>query len=248
MNTRILVGLTALAAGSGTVLADFPQVVLGVRATQGDETAMWMQQFDRGWLDEDGNFDWHLSSLEPISLTSSSGRSLGQIDNLWMQYIVDPEVNLQFAVVAGGADTTFEIFSGVLTFPTLPAPTGNATADVTITDFNFNGDVTMTGENPGGGIYQAFYNDVGTPGTGTSFTELLTSTVSDTDSNGSEDDADSIGSTAIGTPVFSMSSKFHFTLSAGDLASGSSFYQIIPTPGAMALIAFGGGAALRRRR
>jgi hypothetical protein len=45
-----------------------------------------------------------------------------------------------------------------------------------------------------------------------------------------------------------MSAQFSFMLSAFDAASGTSNYQIVPAPGALALLGLGGLAATRRRR
>ena len=45
-----------------------------------------------------------------------------------------------------------------------------------------------------------------------------------------------------------MSPQFSFTLSALDLASGTSTYEIVPAPGALALLGMGLVGVRRRRR
>ena len=49
--------------------------------------------------------------------------------------------------------------------------------------------------------------------------------------------------------VSDISSRFSFTLSANDIASGTSIFTVvIPSPGSAALLGLGGLVAIRRRR
>jgi MYXO-CTERM domain-containing protein len=45
-----------------------------------------------------------------------------------------------------------------------------------------------------------------------------------------------------------MSARYRFSLTANDEASGTSSFEIVPAPGAIALLGMGGLLAARRRR
>jgi hypothetical protein len=158
----------------------------------------------------------------------------------------DPRVILNFAVLAGNADTTFTITSAGLSFSSINPAQGTATAAVTVTDNNGNGAVG-TGLLSSGTFYEASYNN------GANFAYLV---------NGPVNAAAWVSSTGNGNQpwqnmgsVYQMQSQFQFSLTAGDGASGTSSYVVlppVPEPSSMAALAMGmigfAGTAIRRRK
>jgi hypothetical protein len=160
----------------------------------------------------------------------------------------DPAVNLGFAMQAGNAETTFTVRSALLSFPTIANPKGRAHTAITATDGvdGAGGLLTGMGSGAGGGAYLAQYNAF-VPG-GTTFTELVPAiSIPELDgatlneafpSNGGWQD--------IGVPVSNISTQISFTISANDLASGTSLFEITPEPSAL-LLGLLGLSWLRRR-
>jgi hypothetical protein len=160
----------------------------------------------------------------------------------------DPSVNLSFAVESGSTPggTSFTIKSALLTFPTINTPSGRASAGFTLTDGVDEDGATLTPLNSDPGSYKAQYN--GFVPSGTTFTHLIPQMVADPlgTISLSQDYPGGGLYEAIGTPVSDMSTQVSFVLSANDLASGSSVFEIIPEPSGLLLVAV--GLALVRRR
>ncbi len=151
-------------------------------------------------------------------------------------------VSLNFNVAAGVSNTVFG-FNSALAPAVLQNASGRASAAVTLTDTNGDG-ATLSPD--GSSIYTASYN--GAPGT--VFDNLMaanlvvgawaTDTASDDSPNGG-------GFSAIGVPLTDISSEWNFAVSAFDVASGTSVFTVIPTPGSLALLGMAGFIARRRR-
>jgi hypothetical protein len=169
---------------------------------------------------------------------TSGDTTLGTLQNLSVMLIADPVVQLSFAVMAGSNDTEFTIQSGMVTIdPTYTNPNAYASAAVTVTDGNRNG-ATLTGLYAGGKCYQALYND-------TSWTSLVDSVSAPARKSVTQEESrpvDGDWETIPGT-VSSMGSGFHFSVSAGDSASGTSTFEVVPVPEPSSLIALLAGAA-----
>jgi len=183
----------------------------------------------------------------------------------------DPSINLSFSVIAGAADTTFTISSAELQIsPALTDVVGSATAAITLTDGNGDG-ATMTGLVEGGEVgpnardiagaaeppsnmYGAFLDDdIAGDNLITPFEFLIDSPVSTATTTSIEETEPFSGVRDVMIdPVEAMSAQFRFTLSAGDLASGTSRFsiagKIVPAPSGAAALAVCGLAGLRRRR
>ena len=162
-------------------------------------------------------------------------------------------MDVSCSVPSGPSDTSFFIASALLAFDTIPAALaeGRASASFTLTDFNAD-DATLTGIGEAGGGYLAQYNGwAGDPfggPQGTTFAEGIHSMNAGFLETVTEDfDHPASGMLLIGEDVHDMSSLVSFTLSPQDLASGTSSFVIVPEPGALALLAMGCVALLRRR-
>jgi len=157
-------------------------------------------------------------------------------------------ISLGFTMRAGTSDTTLLIDSTLFGINDIPSgEAGRTSGGITITDQNNNG-AAFTGANTGGGAFNPYYNGL-TPGTGTAFTSVLL--------------ADSVGPGGTHTmnmavpgggaytplpDVTTMSSRWNFVLTAGDQVGVTSVWEVIPSPGSISLLAFGGLAMARRSR
>lgn len=230
----------------GAAHGAFSQVIFDITASSDSGEASWQASATKLSPADGGGFEWTLES--PVDLMDGENM-IAQLNSARIFVNQDPQVNLIFAASAGSSDTVFTITSALVSFPTINPAQARASAGVTLTDTGNGG--TLTGMFANGGIYQAFFNG-GAAGAGTSFAELLTNQLS-ASGGGSDSDSDRFPATGLAatTPsaVFDMSSEFNFTLTANDLASGTSTFFLIPTPGgaALALVAFGTLATRRRR-
>jgi hypothetical protein len=199
-----------------------------------------------------GSESWSIASedvdYDPLTFTWSwngANIALGNVATLNQANLVivgDPQIALGFAVTAGVAETTVTITSAVLSFDPLVNPDGAASAGVTLTESGGEPMASLVGlAGELGSAYAAWYN---VP-PGTVFAEFVpglatATTISDGGNTG--------GYVPIADTVVSMQAQYSFTLSAGDQASGSSNFLIVPEPAGLALLGLGGGIALARRR
>jgi hypothetical protein len=197
------------------------------------------------WTCPDPNAtDWVYDNPNTWTMRSSTtGNPVATVMGLHLEIHGDPQANLSFNVQAGASATSFTITTALVNFPTITNGVANASAAITLTDGNANGIATLTGNlGPSGGFaYQADYNGY-VPG-GTNYALFVPSFGAPSFT----------GSGAAGPTVLSgnqtdMSAMFAFTLSPRDLASGTSTYEIVPSPAGVALLGVGGLATARRRR
>jgi len=196
-------------------------------------------------LASNGYATWSLNQEKvDVYSTDLSPILLGSIDDFSVVLDADPYVSLGFSVTAGSAATTFTITSGAVN-TNLENAAAYASAGITLTDPD--GDrATLTGLY-GNRAYRATYN-----GESSTFASLVgdTSVVDDTVTTSERYPAS--GRETIPEMVTDIQSAFQFTLSARDLASGTSTFSlnnpIVPEPATLALLAFGGVFALAVRR
>jgi hypothetical protein len=171
-----------------------------------------------------------------IEITPGSGRS------------GNPQVSLGFAMAAADEETTFVVTSALLNFTPLTNPQARASAGISLVDGDGENGATLTGMGAAldvGGAYVAQFNGA-LPG-GANFTELQTTPLTIAGASTAvhpQYPADGSWATIPGT-VSSMQSQFAFKVSANDLASGTSLFQITPEPSALLLL---GVLTLIRRR
>jgi MYXO-CTERM domain-containing protein len=191
-------------------------------------------------------YRWTQGLAEDI-FDESSGRFIARLDSSTGFYAGDPQVNLGFAVTAGSSLTTFTISSGLLSFAPIDSSVaiGRASAALTVTDSDFNGTAELVGTGPsslGPRAYRANYNG------STQFSALLTSVIAPPGGSGSMSDNDPpLGDRSVGATASDMGVVLQFTVTPSDQGSGTTNYRITPEPAALAALAIGGLALLRRR-
>jgi len=233
-----MVAITAVTSPAQAYIEGNP---LTVTALTSGHTATWVLPIDAGtWEGE----DWHYDSSGRTYQMWDGGTLVGTLSGIHMDIYDDPQVVLNFTAQANVSTTKFIFSSALVSFASLTNPTASASAGITVTDNNFNG-ALLAGQESDGAAYWANYNGL-VPG-GTNYASLL-NTVSATALEGTHTDSANMGPTAIVGSVGSMSSQFSFSLSAFDAASGTSSFQVVPAPGALALLGLGGLAVTRRRR
>src|SRR5262245_37924803 len=209
-------------------------------------------QFD---VTQDENGNWHWANNTPQEMRSYEGTLLGMLNPAGgpgssIEYVNDPIVNLNFSVAAGASTTTFMIGSALLTFPVISPAQGRASADFSVTDADGSGvSLTAIGGNSTTRGYAAAVNGMAgpAPAGANQFTEMIPSFgAGPFGSAVSGDNFPPLGYSPIGVPVSSISSFIQFRLSAFDLASGTSTFEVIPEPASVLLLVLGVGL-LRRR-
>jgi hypothetical protein len=243
-------GLTAaviaLAAFTSPAAADLSNIVFSLEAAAGSAHGAWTVNEDQGqWTEDMNGYQWTLG--DPIQIRDpQSGAVLATLGGAGVSYLFDPQVNLSFSVIAGAVDTNFTFRSAMLSFPTIQYPMGRASAVFTVTDADDEGGALLTGL--GGMAYLGAYNGF-VPG-GTQFTQLIQQVMAPPGESAFASEAFPGGGSfaTLGAPVSDMSSQISFTLSANDLASGTSNFEIIPVPEPCGLLLLAACAGVIRRR
>ena len=230
--------------GVSAAHADLSTDVFTLNATVGGEQGSYIASVDDGYFDDEGNFYWTLEAA--VEIYSDNGLMLATLSQASLIVIADPIISMNFNVQASNQNTIFSVTSGLLSFPEISNPIGRASAGVTVTDLNGDG-ATLAPD--GGSMYASRYN--GDYPNGTPFADLLNNPVMASAFDTGSDDAEYPGGgnfVSIGEPIQSMSAAWTFTLSAFDVASGTSTFVVLPTPAGLGLLGVAGLAVLRRRR
>jgi hypothetical protein len=237
--------------GASAAMADLTDMVFRVTATNAEGTAVYEATQSSGYWDtEQQTYTWSLPG--DVEMRDAQGDLIARLlasdgsTTSGVFYRNDPEINMGFAVQAGASTTNFVLDSGLLSFPTINSAIGQASAVYTVTDV-LPGGVTLTGQGPDGGGYLAQYNGF-VPG-GSDFTEQIASVSAPSGgSNNASFNDPGIGYRPVGGNAFDMSVRAAFSLTAFDLASGTSNYEILPEPTTFLLVLPVAAIVLRRRR
>ncbi len=244
----MLVPVGAALAGAMPTTAN----IIQVQATSAGHTATFDQIFPVSSFEN--TLSWTMPT--PLALSDDTGATLGTINDLTVTFNADPQVDLKFIVTNNDLinPVVFNISTATISFSPLMNPLAAASASMTVVQGILSppGGYTM-GLFPGGKSYQARYStdpngiidtntvfaDLGSdlsfgPGLGTSATDNYPL-------------SDMI---TIDGPVSMMETQFKFILSAGDQASGTSAFLVMPTPepATLAVLGLGGLMFLGRRR
>ncbi len=238
------IALVLLGGMEGARAGDLSNVIFSIEATNDTGTGSYEVTADQLTYSP-GTNQWTWSSSGQVELKNEFDEVVALLSGATVKYIKDPipakayYIDVGFAVYAGMTDTDFTIKSALLSFPTLdasllipPAGGGRSTASYGVTDQDGNG-VTLLGIGPNGsGAYTAQYNGF-VPG-GTTFANLVNMVQAGPggSGNGSQTFPGGAGYAQINANVYDMSIQSAFTLTANDLASGTTSFRILPEPSA----------------
>lgn len=190
------------------------------------------------YLERDGVRTWSLNEGVILQLKSEDGSVIAEVDKLNLKIDSDPSVDLDFNIRNTTASSiTVGIQSEVVDFDAIANPEGYATAALTVTDRNRD-TATATGLFSGTKSYQARYNNT------TVWANLIDPiTAPIASSNTGEERKPALP--AIWAPIndtlTSIESEFKFTLTPKDSASGTSTFEVQPTPEPGTLLALSTG-------
>lgn len=242
-----MAGCVALASSSS--MATFSDPFVTVTATNASGTGTFTVPLIDVTINPNGSAMWILPAPVNVmsgptviatitQMTSFVRPQLGGLPNL---------ISLGFTMRAGTSDTTIVVDSTLFGINPIIDEAGRTSGGITITDQNGNG-AAFTGNNPGGGAFNPYYNGA-TPGTGTAFTSVLLADA--VGPGGTHTMNMAVPGGGVYTPlpnVDSMSSRWNFVLTAADQVGVTSVWEIIPAPGSVSLLAFGGLVMARRSR
>ena len=218
--------ISAFLWGGSTANADVVTTLVTVRAQalEGQsvvDEAVWSVTVDK----TGGSADELYQLASPVTLVGSKVGVLGTIEGLAVKFLGDPVVSVSFAVTAGAVPTAFTFTSAKLTFPVLDTDVvGAASAGVTVTDLDSNG-AWLSGAFEGGKAYEALYF---TPAQ-TVFARLVNGAAAGPDDSGTSRGRS--GPTPIAGSVSGIQAAFSFVLSANDMGSGTSSFNVTGTSG-----------------
>lgn len=200
-------------------------------STEGYVTICTDIDWDEVLANPDEEYTWWMPNPLTVTANNDSGEILAVLDDISVSIKADPVIELGFAVTAGDDDTSFSFSTPLLTFDPMVNPQARALASVTV-----GPDDTITTDGFDLMAYRAYYNDTSV------FADLVVTPVVYPGGN------DSTGWQQILGTVTSMQAKWRFTVTAEGIASGTSYYEIIPEPATIALLGFGSLVLLRKRR
>lgn len=240
LRARLLCALLVLLlCGISTSRVEATQVWISATASIGGVVnASWGQ-----WEDLDPTTGmW--TAPDDIVLHASNGAVIGTITDLTVTADEDPVASVTFGVLGGAVATNFTIASSLVSFAPLVNPIGSASASVTVTDQNGSGAASLSGLYAGPFSFQAQYNS------GAGVFASLVAPVNVSAAHGSNTQSGSAPSAVIPATLTNIQAIFSFTLSKGDLASGTGRFSVVPEPGSIGMLVVGsiGLLACCRRR
>lgn len=249
LRTGMLLGVVGLGLSAGVASADVSLNIFEITAQQVDANgdaipgAVLTHTYFRpaGSLDPNATHTWQ---LEP--LLSGTGNDAWGFEGGEVEVHQDPVVNLTINAAAGNSNTVFTINSALVSFPTIGNLMARATTSLNFTDsalFGPTGAVNITSGFGSGNAFEARIN-------GAAWMGLLPVGTYSVPAGGSQSffQETSTGLIPVAGTAVNISTHFKFTLSPRDRVSGTSTFEIIPTPGSLGLLAGAGLVALRRRR
>jgi hypothetical protein len=246
--TRCLLGLAAATLMAPAVLADLSDISNVIfRIEASNATGSGSLEFTRDQLTYDSGSDTYHWNVGAEFILDAFATPIATLQNASLALTINDSKRISgaFAVQAGDSDTTFNITMAQLTFGTLPADltAGRAGLAANVTDTTGDGAV-MSAAFPAEGMLRADYN--GLVPAGTMFAEALYQVAVPEGSGSDLAFVPASGFLSIPDAVSDMNSRVSFVVTAGDLAGGNHFFEIVPEPAALVLL-LAASVLLRRR-
>jgi len=227
----VLIALVLCAAApamAGTLSATYFHI--RAQSTLGDEEWSFLTS-DVPYDPATHTWSWMLGGSEPLG-------SVATLTAANLMIVGDPQIAMGFALSAGEADATITITTATLAFGSMANPDSIAAAGITLTRSGAPHMATLTGNGYNGSAYTALID-------GTPWSESPNLPYIETETSASLSD-NTGGWLGVPGVVSSMQVQYSFVLSAGDQASGTSNWMMVPEPTSLALLAI--GALFLRRR
>lgn len=220
--------------------------ILSVRVSNGTESGEFLVPYDPALFNPvTETYRWTLGG--PVDILSGSGRTLATLTQAESFLDLDPQVGLNFTLVAGSSGVDVTITSAQISFSPISPAEGRASAGMTATDLNGDGVTIMARLAGGTKSYQAQYNGA-IPG-GQTFATLVNSIAAGPFGIGVSIEEFPLGGgfAPIGQAVADMQTQFSFNLSGHDASSGTSVFVVVPEPATLGALGLGCLVLLRRR-
>lgn len=243
----LVCGLLAVSAEAEAGAVPLYANMIEVEVSQGLDSVSFSQLWPTSVFDD--RFIWSLPAPEDLG-------GLATLGSLTVTFQADPQVDLNFSLTNNDLNNPvfFSISTTPIVFSGIADPQAAAAASMTITDGAGSPQGVMcTGQFANSKSYEARYSTMSNVNTQTILASLIPqmSFTGPAAGGSTTDRIPAVGLTTVGQPVYMMEAEYSFLLSAGDQASGTSTFVIIPStpePGTLLLFALGGIALLLGHR
>lgn len=250
--TCMFAALLTGAAATAPALADITpsDPIIEVIATSGALSGSISVNLAQAAPTTDPNGWIYMSFTTMPIMDAGGGGQIAELNQVSLFMFDEHRVALGFAVTAGANDTEFDIRSTLLSFSDRDQAEGAASSGLTLTDSSGTPDgADLTALFPSGAVWEAHYNGTEAGVDGDVFAALLGDLTTTTTTTEFENVPATAGDyLPIPGSVFNMSTRYWFNLTAGDQASGTSTFVVIPTPAATVVLSLAGLSMIRRRR
>jgi hypothetical protein len=226
----------SLAASANVAAAQYPETAFTLRVkNEGGEGALKVTARDCTWDPMLQKLEWILP--QPLTVANPlTNDAIATLTSARVQLYVGllPRIQLDFGVEAGGATTSFVLEPGLIQSPPpeVGVPEARATVSLSVTDKNNNGAGLRAIGPPGTGIFQARFN--GAAPNGYLFATMLYQILCGAGGSAKVSQyTPPVGYARLAFPIiYDMSTYVAFTLTAGDVAQGSTSlrFRYVETP------------------
>jgi hypothetical protein len=231
--------------------AGISETVFSMQASNASGSASFAANFAEGsWDPVAQAYNWSLAS--PVDLLDG-GALIATLESasLSVEFLPSPQLTLGFSVVAGATDTSCLVDSALVDFNPLPADlsAGRFQAGASVYDSGASDGMWFYEPGLAGtGVFQAFYNNLGSP-EAERFSHLLAliGSFGGGMASGSQSYPNS-GVLPIGVDIWDMTIHTDFILTSNDRAVTSSTFVLVPEPAGLAMLAFAGILLASRRQ